>query len=105
MTMEAAVILPTAYGSIALTRDELRKACELARETDPFPAGNSGDYVVSKPANERLLDAKEAAAELGVKPSWLLQRAREGRIHHVRLGKYIRFDVTRIRAEGERQPW
>lgn len=39
-----------------------------------------------------LIDAEAAAVLLGVPKSWVLAEAREGRIPHVRLGKYVRFD-------------
>jgi excisionase family DNA binding protein len=39
-----------------------------------------------------LLDAKQAGELLNVPPSWCLAQAREGKIPHIRLGKYVRFD-------------
>jgi excisionase family DNA binding protein len=55
-----------------------------------------------------LINAKEAAVQLGVPHTWLLAEARADRIPHVRLGKYVRFDASelevwwRARAQG---PW
>lgn len=46
--------------------------------------------VADVPAVE-LLDAKEMASRLQIAPSWLLDQARQGRVPHVRLGKYVRF--------------
>ena len=46
----------------------------------------------------RLLDAKAAAAVLGVPPSWVLAEARAERIPHKRLGRYVRFDEREITA-------
>lgn len=54
--------------------------------------------------HESLLDAHTMARLLGVKPSWLLQRAREHRIPHYRIGKYIRFDPAEIRAVTRQKP-
>jgi excisionase family DNA binding protein len=39
-----------------------------------------------------LLDSGQAAAILNVPRSWIAAEARAGRIPHVRLGRYVRFD-------------
>jgi excisionase family DNA binding protein len=39
----------------------------------------------------RLWTTQQAAAYLGVRPSWLYEAAREGRVPVVRLGKHLRF--------------
>ena len=39
-----------------------------------------------------LLDARQAAVILNVPPSWIAAEARAGRIPHVRLGRYVRFN-------------
>ena len=52
----------------------------------------AGVEAVSGP----LLDAKGAAALLNVPPSWVLAEARAGRIPHVRLGRYVRFDADEL---------
>jgi excisionase family DNA binding protein len=48
--------------------------------------------------NGPLLDAKQAAALLGVPSSWVLAEARADRIPHVRLGRYVRFDADALEA-------
>ncbi len=45
-----------------------------------------------------LVDAEAQAALLSVPGSWLLREARAGRIPHVRLGKYVRFDPATVEA-------
>lgn len=102
--MTAVFVINSPFGVLALSRSELSSAREAAQHILPVDvpvahADEDASHVT------HLVDANAAARALGVKPSWLLQRAREGRIHHVKLGKYIRFDVERIRAEGEREPW
>jgi excisionase family DNA binding protein len=47
---------------------------------------------------ESLLTAEQAGAILGVEASWVLQKAREGRIPHVRLGRYVRFEEDALRV-------
>lgn len=45
-----------------------------------------------------LLDAKGAGALLNVPASWIAEQARQGRIPHVRLGRYVRFDSDELEA-------
>jgi len=40
---------------------------------------------------EPLLDAAEAARLLSVRPSWIYEAARAGRLPHLRIGRHIRF--------------
>ena len=46
--------------------------------------------------SERLLDAKAIAERLGVPESWVRESARSGAIPHVRLGRYVRFDLADV---------
>ena len=46
----------------------------------------------------KLLDAKGAAELLAVPKSWVLAQARDDRIPHVRLGRYVRFDPDELEA-------
>lgn len=43
-----------------------------------------------------LLDAKAAGELLNVPASWVLAEARAGRIPHIRLGRYVRFDADEL---------
>jgi len=45
-----------------------------------------------------LVDANAVANRLGVPKSWVLESARSGAIPHVRLGRYVRFDVGDVDA-------
>lgn len=45
---------------------------------------------------DRLLDAAEVAARLGVPTSWVRESVRSGAIPHVRLGRYVRFDPADV---------
>jgi excisionase family DNA binding protein len=45
---------------------------------------------------DRLLDAKEIAERLGVPESWVRESARSGAIPHLRLGRYVRFDLADV---------
>jgi len=46
----------------------------------------------------RLINARELAGVLGVKVSWVYQRTQHGptAIPHVKLGKYVRFNVEEV---------
>ena len=47
---------------------------------------------------DRLLTAEEIAQRLGVTTQWVWAQARAGRIPHVRLGRYRRFQEPTIEA-------
>jgi excisionase family DNA binding protein len=52
---------------------------------------------------DRLLDDREAAALLNVKPSWVGEAARQGRLPCIMLGRYRRFDRADLLAWLEEQ--
>lgn len=45
-----------------------------------------------------LLTAQEAAELLAVPPTWVLAEARRGRLPHLRLGRYVRFQRAALEA-------
>lgn len=78
-------------GSIAA-----RLALTAANGATPAPASDGGD---------RLLTAKELAKHLGTKESWVMDRARAGRIPRRMVGRYVRFDLAEVkRALAETPP-
>ena len=48
--------------------------------------------------SQALLTAQEAAELLAVPPTWVLAEARCGRLPHVRLGRYVRFQQASLEA-------
>ena len=44
-----------------------------------------------RPLGEPLLDAVGAAELLAVRPSWIYEAVRTGRLPHLKLGRHIRF--------------
>ena len=48
--------------------------------------------------SDRLLTAKEVAQLLAVPESWVREATREGRIPHLRLGRYRRYQPAAIEA-------
>lgn len=62
----------------------------------------SGDVMSTRPVDvaengsqealaEPLLDAVAAARLLSVRPSWIYEAARAGRLPHLKIGRHIRF--------------
>jgi excisionase family DNA binding protein len=50
-----------------------------------------------------LVSASEMARELGVPESQLRKMARENRVPHYRIGKYVRFDRSEVRIFMKRE--
>jgi len=48
--------------------------------------------------SERLLIAKEVAELLAVPESWVREATREGRLPHLKLGRYRRYERAAIEA-------
>ena len=118
MSGEPTILIPTPSGWIAITHETLRnglyEASEIIKDirqpTEIDKAGFSPTSLMrpiggtTHTDNANLIDAREAGRLFGVKPSWLLQRAREQRMPHYRIGKYIRFDPAEVRAETHQNP-
>lgn len=49
-------------------------------------------------ADCELIDAGAAGEMLNVPKTWVLAEARAGRIPHVRLGRYVRFEPEELRV-------
>lgn len=48
--------------------------------------------------NERLLTAQEVAERLAVPLSWVREATRDGRLPHLKLGRYRRYHAETIEA-------
>ena len=51
-----------------------------------------------EPVPERLLEAEDVAALLGMTTDWVYQEVRAKRLPHIRLGRYVRFRRESIDA-------
>jgi excisionase family DNA binding protein len=60
----------------------------------------AGVITLNQPA---LISASEMARELGVPESQLRKMARENRVPHYRIGKYVRFDPREVREYMRRE--
>ena len=57
--------------------------------------------VAAEPALQEhveLVDAEAAAERFQLPKSWLLERARQGKIPHRRIGRYVRFSPSELSA-------
>jgi len=95
--------LPDPVGWIALTPDALRDAQAAAREVLGVGAAATQDSPQPL-GSTSLLTAEDAARQLSVDAQCLLRQAREGRIPHARIGRYVRFDPAAIAAHCARPP-
>ena len=86
-----------------------REAFEAALREGAAVAGTTSEAAAAAvqpqdAAGTGLLSAEAAAVVLSVDPQWLLRQAREGRIPHARIGRYVRFDPAAIAAYCARPP-
>ena len=98
--MSDRVLIPFGDRVLALPRDvfevALREGDQLTHEALGAATTNTSKDILPHADAARLLTAVEAAVALSVDASWLLRQAREGRIDHVRLGKFVRFRPSTI---------
>jgi excisionase family DNA binding protein len=67
------------------------RAEERAREVNSSFAGGLVTFDA-----DRLLEAREVAAMLGVPISWVRRESREGDMPCLRLGRYVRYDRAAV---------
>jgi len=96
------VVIPTPIGVVALSKDELRKARRTAENLldDSIPTRNQEEVAHFT----TLMNARAIAESFDMDAKWFLTRAREGRLPHVRLGRYVRFDPDEVRTFFQRNP-
>lgn len=86
------VLIPLGAQVLALTREEFAAALKRGEEI----MGTSREERVNRQEVEGLLSAEETAKAVGVPKAWLLEAARQGRVPHYRLGKYVRFRLSEV---------
>ncbi|MGH8490527.1 MAG: hypothetical protein ACREXS_17085 [Gammaproteobacteria bacterium] len=91
--MSDTVLIPFGHDLLMFSVDEIGAARERGRKFmgAPQPDGKQAD---KEP--ERLLTAEEMESRTKVPATWYLEQARQGRIPHVRLGKYVRFVQSEV---------
>jgi excisionase family DNA binding protein len=86
---------------VALRADATdRQASRLLRYRMPAQANSATNptSLPPSPLSEPLLDAQAAAALLSVRPSWIYEAVRAGRLPHLKVGRHVRF----LRSDLER---
>lgn len=97
------VVIASPYGPLALSAPDFRAGLAAGHALVDRPNADSLPSLSRHYEVTRLLDATGTAELLGVKPSWLLQRARVNELPHHRFGKYVRFDPNEILAHFNRE--
>ena len=82
------VVVP--FGSTVLALDDADFEEALARGREVVPVTSPSTAV------PQIVDAAGAEAATGVPASWWLDAARRGDVPHLRMGKYVRFDIAEI---------
>lgn len=105
--MSDRVLIPFGDCLLALSLDAfgsaLRDGAAIAKKA-PITSANPGADSASEALRRPLLTPSDAARMLAVDATWLLRQAREGRIPHIRLGKYVRFDADDIARQCTIRP-
>ena len=93
------VVIESALGILIMRTDVLIESLQLGQEAlhHNVRPRQSLDYQAP------LLDAHRVAEQFNMDATWFLTRARENRIPHLRLGKYVRFDPDEIREFFHRE--
>ena len=86
------VIIPCNGRWLVLPEEQFREA--LARGQTVF--GHVLAHADPETPPERVLDAKGMEAATKIPASWFLEQARQGKIPHVRGGKYVRFKIGEV---------
>lgn len=89
--MTDVVLIPCGPRLLALDRDQFERALRRGDEFMPPSAGPAGAG-----SNEPLLTAAEIAEQSGIPKSWFERQARERRIPHRKLGRYVRFVLAEV---------
>jgi excisionase family DNA binding protein len=63
----------------------------MRQDIDPAPRHEPLEDGARHTLTEPLLDAAAAARLLSVRPSWIYEAVRAGRLPHLKIGRHIRF--------------
>ena len=94
--------LPDPIGWIALTPDALRDAQALARVA--IGVEKTSDERARHAEAPDYVSAEVAAQALAIDASWLLRRARMGKVPFLKVGKYRRFCIDELRIHFAKEP-
>jgi hypothetical protein len=75
---------------LALSQDQFQEAVKRGRELMPPKP------VAAAQQADTILDAEGMASVTSVPASWFEEKARQGKIPHIRAGKYVRFCLREV---------
>jgi hypothetical protein len=90
--MTSEILIPFNGAWLALTPDQLREALGQGQAL----MGASTTTATAAPAEDKVLDAEGMERETAIPASWYLEQARQGKIPHIRAGKYVRFRLNEV---------
>jgi hypothetical protein len=76
---------------LALTQEQLAEARQRGQELLPVANLSLGGVH-----EDTVLDAEGMEGRTGIPASWYLEQARQGKIPHIRAGKYVRFRLGEV---------
>lgn len=93
----ALIIVPFgSTGFLALSQCDFEKAIFQGRELRLQPEGDNNFSTSNIQAPSQLVTASEMSNLTSIPESWFLEQARQGKVPHVRLGKYVRFNPSAV---------
>ena len=88
------VLIPLPDGRwLGLTPQQFAEAEQSGREIGPAPPADAAPV-----SHDELLTAEQLEQRTNVPASWWEQAARERRVPHARIGRYVRFRFAEIAA-------
>src|SRR3972149_8492282 len=96
---EDLILIPCGNIFLALSQESFKKAVTLGQEVLGIVQEPSG---INETVN--LLDAEEAGKAAGIPASWFLEAARQDKIPHIKMGKYVRFRLSDVLQALEVRP-
>ena len=86
------VLIPLPDGRwLGLTSEQFAEAEQAGRELRPAPTSRD-----PAPSHDELLTAEQLEERTNVPASWWEQAAREHRVPHARIGRYVRFRFAEV---------
>lgn len=93
------ILIPFGSEFLALSQEAFKECLERGRKM----AGTVTPMLDTQPI-EKLIDADIASKVTGIPASWFLEAARQERIPHIKMGKYVRFRMSNVIEALEVRP-
>lgn len=96
VVVDAVIVVPSAYGPLALSPEALAEALARGRAVLPISEPTITATAQSAPAPERLLDAERLAEATGVPASWWADQAWQAHDPLLQVWEVPRFSLAEI---------